>query len=179
MKKYKIGILAGLSLIAGIPALAFAYASYFSTNSLTATVFMTPGTATTTLTLAANDFGGTESNKDVDENYIFVTLTGSTSPARVNWSYEFSLNGSDWFGEDAVSDTIGNGIVSNASPIMHASTTIVHSWQPGSTSASTSRKVIKLPNIASNYKRVVFSLPIGGVNASLNVSSSNKRNSGQ
>lgn len=109
--------------------------------------------------------GGTASStKDVyvggaEHVDLMVQFTASTSPAVLQWQYEFSNNQIDWYAEDAVlaGPTLGN------QSLEHASTTVVHRWLPGSSTASTSRKIVTLPTTGSEYVRVTFSVPLGGV----------------
>lgn len=119
-------------------------------EATTTPVYMTPGTATTTLTVS-KDKGSVPA--------LFIAFTASTSPAILNWDYQFSNNGIDWYEEDDTIEALAR--------FDHASTTVAHVWQPGSTTASTSYKTLGMPNTSSKFMRVVFSLPIGTVNSSL------------
>lgn len=146
------------------PKIVEAMESYFDrvrvSTATTTPSYMTPGTGTSTLAV---------DTWNVDKVDLFINMTASTSVATLNWTYEYSNNGIDWYYEDAQS-------VTGTSQILHASTTVTHSWRPGSTVASTTRKVLTLPDIASNYKRVTFFLPIGTTNASIWYEFTAKRN---
>ena len=146
------GFLIGGMMIQTAKAVS-SYLVYSQTGEATTTVaYMTPGTATTTLSF---------NSADNEKNQLYLQLTASTSASILNWQYQFSNNNIDWFEEDAVSSTVGV----SPSETLHASTTITHSWKPGSTVASTSLKTVSLPNVPAKYTRVQFFAPIGGGNS--------------
>lgn len=165
MKKIIISLAVCASLVA---TSASAANSYFSSGryaaATTTVVRMTAGTATTTYQLGAS------ANGDVDENFLFIQLKASTTATILNWYYQFSNDGVDWFNEDNTLESTG------AAKINHASTTVTHVWTPGNTVSSTTRKVLKVPSISSIFKRVVFTLPIGSAGGELWIMDNAKRN---
>lgn len=88
---------------------------------------------------------------DVDEVDVFVQLYASSSATTLNLSHEYSNNNIDWY--------------------VASSSTMA-----GSANASTTRTVIRRPSHASNYQRVVFTLPIGSTNGTLWAEATLKRN---
>ncbi len=122
--------------------IAKAMPSYFSreqTNSATSTVSKIGYVATTTIF-------GSFMTYDVDRIDLFMQFTPASTTAALNWSYEFSNNNIDWYGEDAASLSV--------STYTHSTTTAVHSWVVGSTATST--KVVTIPAISSNFTRIKF-----------------------
>lgn len=126
-----------------------------TTEATSSPTYMTPGTATTTLTVS-KDKGSVLS--------LFVAFTASTSPAILNWDYQFSNNGVDWYEEDNVIDPTTLALLARFD---HASTTVTHAWSPQSSTASTSYKVIDMPDTPSKFSRVRFTVPVGTVNSSI------------
>lgn len=157
MKKY-LGFLIGLVVLLGAQV-AYAYPSsfevYTSATATTTRTYMTPGTATTTYNLAG---GATE--YDVDSNQLFILLTSSSTASILNWSYQYSNNGNDWFGNDY--ETVTSNFT-----VAHSSSTPVQTLAPTNSTASSTLKVVVLPAIAAVYKRVVFSVPIGAGNGAI------------
>lgn len=158
-----IAILLGLMVKA--PSVK-ALASYFTiatngTAGITATstgmTFMTPGTATTTYNLSGQM--GTLL-ADVDQSYVFVQMKASTTGAILNWQSQVSNDNIDWYNTDNPISTLTVG-----SAITHASST--NQWQPANALASTTGIAIQFPRVASLYKRLVFTLPIGSANAAI------------
>jgi hypothetical protein len=126
-------------------------------TATTTVAYMTPGTASTTITVD-------NSLNTPNEMSLYVQLTSSTTATVLNWEYEYSMDQIDWWDEDltptsvAIADT----------QVQHSSTTITHVWNPGDANASTSNKVFIMPNkYAARYSRVVFTLPIGVDNGAL------------
>lgn len=169
-------IIAGMMMVLALvivsnykTALGSGVPSFFTVNKLTTAtttpVFMTPGTATTTYTFAAGDSSFSPS-RDADATYMFLQYNASTTASEVDWKYQFSNDNVDWFDEDGTTAT-------NAITTTHASTTITHKWIPNLTGFS--RKVVAVPFFASNYKRVVFTTPIGTANGSLWIMDNTKR----
>ncbi len=158
-KKYIIGIgiviaLVLIALFAIGGDTVKAVESYFTRSpevyvATTTTSYMTAGTATTTYTY---------STWNVDQLNVALIFRAASPASALNWKYEYSNNGSDWFGEDQVTVTTN---ILNA----HSSTTPVHSYIPGNisttTATTTNYKMITFPNAASVWKRIVFSVPAG------------------
>ena len=166
MKKLKIIILIALIVVTAFAIVSVSKskaAGTFTNRSVlnaapasTTVVYMTPGTASSTITF---------STEDSDLNQIFIQYIASTSASILHWTYEFSNDGIDWFGEDAISITRTDSTPAN----YHSSTTINHIWNAGSSVSSTTRKMVTLPSIASTRARVTFTLPIGTANGALYV----------
>lgn len=160
-KHYIIGLLLTFVLVVTIAVTygsktAKALPSYFMRSpetyvATTTAFYMTAGTATTTYPF---------NTWDIDKSDVFINATASTTAATLNWKYEYSNNNVDWFGEDAY--TVTSNIL-----YTHASTTVVHSRLLNNATASTTRFVVTFSDIASNFKRIVFSLPVGSTNASV------------
>lgn len=156
MKKIII-IISALLILAVVayfwPVLVKAQSSYVASyNTATATTspeYLIGGTATSTKTVPI--YGA----QKVD---MVVQFTASTSPAVLQWQYEFSDNGIDWspLGQSVTTASIANQYND------FATSTIVNRWSPGSATASTSRIIVSIPPINSTLLRVVFSVPQGG-----------------
>lgn len=130
--------------------------TYVATTTLN---YMTPGTGTSTYVY---------NTWNIDKTDVFINGQFATSSSKINFQFEYSNNLVDWFGENGVTAT--SNILST-----QGSTTLVHTWQPSSplgdngtaTASSTRRIVVTFPDIASNFKRIVFSVPVGSGNASV------------
>lgn len=121
-----------------------------STVGTSTRVYMTPGTATTTTSAILM--------ADIDKVDLYTLFTASTTAAYLQWRYEYSLNQVDWYNDDSIVTPTTFAGLSN---LVHASTTINHQWAPGNTTASTTGKVLTLPETTANFVRVVFSIPTG------------------
>ncbi len=169
MKKilYTFGIALVLAVsgyfVASNPNIANAIESYFDrTQTATATttvVYMGPGLASTTLTV---------STWNVDKADLFIQSTASTSLSILNWKYQYSNNAVDWYDYSAYTQT--------SNILFTVGSTTVVSYTSGSVTASTSRIVTTFPDIASNWKRVVFTVPVGSASSSLYAEITTKRN---
>jgi len=171
MKKLIIttGILISL-LICSQTLMAASYFTRHTLNDATATttsVFMTPGTATSTITF---------SSSDVDLAGLFINLRASTSASILNWKYQYSNNNIDWYDEDVRDNTFNINLSTPLGDINHSSSSPTHLWTPGNTTSSTTRKMLILPDFISGWTRIVFSLPIGTVNSTLYAEVVAKRN---
>ena len=78
-----------------------------------------------------------------------IQFKGSSTDATLNWTYQFSDNFMDWYGEDLAQ-------TASARTITHSSTTLVHSWNPEVASTTVVRKNISIEPIASRYMRIIF-----------------------
>lgn len=138
-----------------------------ATTTAAAAGFMTPGTGTTTIAFLSHD---------LEEQYAHLFFTSSTSAARLDWQYQWSNGNSDgvdcssvqtaceWYEEDQV------GVYTTAlNNVEHASTTITHRWNPGSTTAFTARKALAIPTNRAKYTRAQFFIPAGSTNGTLYV----------
>lgn len=113
--------------------------------------------ATSTLVSATTTLTAITSGADrADLNLIF---RASTSSASLKWTYEYSNNGVDWYGEDYIANQ-------SNTQFNHSSTTPIHMWTPstwtavGTTSSSSMRSVLNIPVSNSNYIRIKFN-PVG------------------
>lgn len=104
-----------------------------------------PG-ATSTLTFLT---GG------ADRADMLLNVRASSSLASLKWTYEYSSNNVDWYGEDFIlSQTNTN--------TLHASATPIHLWVPtawtavGTSSSSTSKSVLNIPVSNAEYMRINF-----------------------
>lgn len=125
-------------------------------DATTTVSYMTPGNATTTLTLTPA-LGATEG----DEYFLFAQSRASSSDTTFHFLYQASMDGVDWYNVDEPLDNIAwTSMFAD-----HASTSARHRWTPGATTTSaTSSQVFRFPGVASNFKRVVVTIPIGGNN---------------
>lgn len=129
--------------------------SYFyrvNTTATTTATFMTPGTATSTLTM---------NTWNVDKADVWIHFIASSTASTLQWQYQYSNDNVTWYNEDYTIAPTTLGVAT----FEHASTTITHRWTPGTTATST--KVVTIPDISSNFKRAVFSLVIGSANGRL------------
>ena len=179
MKKYLYTIaalLVAVGIYASAPAAKAYLLSFFTTNqSATATTtlsFMTAGTATTTYNLGVIPGASVSDNSDVDVNYLYIQFKASTSPAVLQWNYQASNDSIDWYNYDS---TVAPTTFATAATVDTASSTVFYRWNPGSTLASTSLKVVKIPDISGKYKRVLFSIPAGSVNGAVWMQDNAKR----
>lgn len=123
--------------------------------------YMTPGTATTTLTFNST----TQGDRALpDELNLYLQSTASTSATVWEWKYQYSMNNIDWFDEDMQTPS---ALTPGLDTYEHASTTITHRWNPGSTTASTTRKIFDVPTYGARYIRAVIGIGIGTANGSL------------
>lgn len=104
------GLLVAFSMLAGV-GVSYANPSYFATGTQTSTatttpVFMTPGTATTTLVYNAYAGGSvataaatstaTNTSKS-DSAVLLVQFAGSSTLSTMNIAFEYSMDGIDWY----------------------------------------------------------------------------------
>ena len=173
-KYFSIGatIAAALTIVVGavlfgfIPSSAFANPLSFSrTQTATATtspVYMTAGTATTTLT---HDFG-TGNNFSGDSASLLVQLAGSSTATVLNIDVEYSQDGADWYATSiGWNADVG---VSTTSPALgplqqiafqFASSTINRSVVTNANSA-TSTRIVKIPT-PTRFVRAILTLATG------------------
>jgi hypothetical protein len=149
--------------------------SNMGTSSASSTpTFMTPGTATSTLTLdAINGFATTtltpltsvgESNATaVDQAWLAVQITGSSSVSSfvdINW--EYSQDGKDFYRDNATSTRLA-----------YASTTargvggqsVGNLPQYKATGNLTNMIFVEVPKIPARYVRAVMTVPAGSLNS--------------
>lgn len=147
-------ILAGIGFtlktgnIPGVVGGGISLDKYVISSSVTPTapVFMTPGTATSTLTMS------TSNSKHIDLN---IKFTASSSLSVLNYKVYFSNDdgaSKSWYAED-------NYTVSGITTT-HASTTVTNTWIPATTVAQ--YKNVAITPVASKYTKVEFSNTIAG-----------------
>ena len=138
------------------------------TAATTTPVFMSPGLATTTLTMDSQ-------NTAYDNASLLIQVTGSGTPATLQWQYQFSSDGVDWYEETA------NLAASTATSTQETRTNVIHSWIHASTSgpfvSSVSPRALKLVTVPTptRFIRVVFYLPAGSPNGALWAQFTNKK----
>lgn len=129
-------------------------------NSTTTRVFMTPGTGTTTIT------NYTE-NADLLQNN--VQFESSSTASTLAWQNEYSDDNVNWFEEDNFIQPTTLGVVISAFSGLantdHASTTVVHRWNPGT--VATSSKSFPTPPYPARYTRIKYFLPAGSANGTM------------
>lgn len=174
MKKYIIGLLVAVAVLgfattvgANAPYLQRIFMATLATpgtlyTATTTPIFMSAGTATTTVVLDSTF-------TKYDEASLLIQLTSSTTPTELRWQYQFSQDKKDWYDE-----SIDNNI--NATTTNVSMTPVVHRWGFASSTdlrggtaqiANTvARKLVTVPT-PTQYTRVIFYLPIGVGNASL------------
>lgn len=121
-------------------------ATFATTTGLTATT-----TGQQVLTFLTNG---------ADKADMMLNVKASSSTMTLTWTYEYSPNNVDWFGEDIFSN---NG--SATTTVNHSSTTPTHIWSLASgwfTTASTANKsVLNIPLPGTDYARVKFITTVG------------------
>lgn len=135
-------------------------------KATTTQAYLRPGTALATTTYVLY-------TEQSDINALNLTAVSSTSAAVFGWQYAYSNDPScsttancNWFEEDIPAQY---GLANGISTQDHASTTITHRWNPGSTIASTTYKTIPLPQVAARYTLVRFFMVNGSAtNGSIN-----------
>lgn len=130
-------------------------------TSTSTPVFMSPGTATTTVVMNSQFTG-------YDEAALLIQLTSSTTATELRWIYQFSQDAKDWYDESVENST-------NATTTNVSMTPKVYRWvfasstdiRGGTGIANTiARKLVMVPT-PTQYTRVIFYIPIGLGNASL------------
>lgn len=97
-----------------------------------------------TSTLATSTSATHNIGIQTDQIDLNLKVTASSTTSQIRWQYEFSNNGTEWFGED--SKTTSGAVVT------HQSATTTHYWTPGT--IVTSFKNIGLTDIAAKYFRL-------------------------
>jgi len=175
MKKYIIiGIIIGISIV-GFSSFVYANPSYFVPTYATATAttspaYMTPGTATTTLTFDAYDIDQTDESRGFNPTVLgglslAVQYTGSSTDSKLNWQYEFSDDGIDWYWENIETNT-------NATTTQVAQSNRIYEWPFASSTSITggssdrAHKLITVPT-PTRYIRTHLYLPVGSTNGAI------------
>jgi len=128
------------------------------TMATTSVVYMTPGTATTTLEcdfLSVSGAGGGVSS--MDSAVLAIQQNASTSASNLNFKLEYSQDGEDWF-------TYGAPLTSVATTTVYAETGSENTWS--ASAAGISRTMVPIPT-PTRYVKVTFTVPIGTANLSL------------
>ena len=156
--KYFVPAFVVLGLFVLFNATARANPSYVPQTAQTATATTSPttmgtGLATTTLTYDSYTQGSTNKSDVVT---LFQQVTASTSAAIIDYTVEYSNDGIDYFGQDALPSSFAAG----QATFFHSTSTPTNRWQAGSTLASTTRKatVYTLP---TRFVRFTFTNPVG------------------
>ncbi len=155
LKKFLIGtLLLGLFLVGygqvvkGISRLETDYQLTTSTST-PVTLSIYPQASTTDATKTTQNATTTFQTTGIDYIDLNISFQGSSTDATLNWTYEFSDNFMDWYGEDLAQ-------TASARTITHSSTTLAHSWNPQVASTTVVRKNISINPIASRYMRIIF-----------------------
>lgn len=157
-----------LTFAGGAPA-AHANQSTFCIGDATAPAttsptYMTPGTATTTLT----DNTCQDSVVPYDSKSLLVQLTASSTGTTLNFGVEYSQDGIDWYADNTPS-------LATTSPTYSAQRANSYSWTfasttPGGGAVPASNNIaLKIFNVDvhARYTRVFFSLPPGSTNGAV------------
>lgn len=155
----------------------FANPSKFSTNncvtvnssgvSATGTPsFMTPGTATTTLTCNLSLISG--GSDAMDSAALAFQLTATSTGTILNWQYEYSQDGVDWYGDNFSSTTITTSEHSRVKTarLQFASSTDNCAASNNPVTNTRTCRLIDLPT-PTKWIRVKFFLPIGSLNGAI------------
>lgn len=125
-------------------------------TATTSVAFLTPGTATTTYQFDNSLFssGKIANMQSVDSGSMMIQMTASSSVGNLStlaWQFQFSNNGIDWYGESSPVTAAG------ASASAESTSTITHTWNPGTT--ATSSKFVLIPVGPAQHERVTFFIP--------------------
>lgn len=122
-------------------------------SATTSVSYMTPGTATTTLSI---DSWSTGSSNNFDDLVMFVQFTASSSPHSVlKWRYEYSRDNIDWYSESVtLSD---NSTTTPVTRTFHEQQWVFASSTGATATDTRGMQVFKVP-VLSRYTRAVFYL---------------------
>ena len=131
--------------------------STYATSSL---AYMTPGTATTTLSCSIDR---------TDEADVLIALKASSTATTLGWRVEFSRNNQDWYAADNAFDP---GVASSTEAT--AANFTKYTWTYASSTpeenqgkTDTAFKRIHLTNLGNKYMRIKFYLPAGSQNGAV------------
>jgi len=164
--KYKITL--GVIGVLAFAGTALANSSFFLPNTPTATAtttvaYMTPGTGTTTLSY--DSFQGGQ-YRSTDKSVMLIQFTASSTLGILNWRYEYSVDGVDWYGDSLnVSTSTSVQSAFNVAPFTTYTWTYASSTL-GTSVSGTAFKAVTVPT-PTRYFRAVFTDPIGAGNASV------------
>ena len=115
------------------------------TSTTSRAALYTTDTASTTCTTF--DIEGAD---QIDLNLI---VRSTTTPPTIQWNYEFSFDGNNWFPEDGTT-------VTNNTKVTHGATKVIHAWTFATTTQSVGpdwiQRNITVPNVASKKIRILF-----------------------
>ncbi len=168
MKKYTIITIALVLAVLVSVGTVKANPSYFpppaatATATTTAAYIATPGTATSTITYDSYYVNTLGNYTKTDSAAVLIQYQSSTTNTTLGWQYEYSQDGSDWYGDsfDYSTTTMGNGLrdssVYNSSVWRFASTTV------GSSQSGSINKLVQVPT-PTRYTRIKFYSVVGAV----------------
>jgi len=127
-------------------------------------VYMTPGTATTTVTQAAYANGN---NTGLNSASLLLQFTGSSTASSINVAFEYSEDNVDWYRDSLlgnISTTSNNAslAVPNNYLLPFASTTV--GGVIGTASRTTRIITVETP---AQYVRAVITMPVGSQNGAV------------
>jgi len=118
----------------------------------TTVVYMSSGTATTTLSLDLNKSGVLRGANGLN---LAIQWNASSTVSKLNWYYEYSRDGVDWYREQlgtiATSTTVG--------------TAPIYNWT--ATAAGNNYRVFTVPTPQTQYVRAVFTVPASASSSAL------------
>lgn len=170
INKHKVGfsVLASVLAIFAVIFFTSTGTAHANPSSVSATVqtatattspaYMTPGTATSTLTFDAyanTGYGGL--NTIADKAALLMQFTGSSTSAVLGIKYEYSQDGIDWY----TNFMLGPAGLSTTTAVTNLATPTSITW---TYSAATPKAIITVPT-PTRYVRAVFS--ITGANGSI------------
>lgn len=161
------------------PGIAYGNAAVLDSRCRTAVAtttrsVMSAGTATTTLYC---DAGASGTNQAYDSAVLTIDMNASSTLSNLNWFYEYSqgVNGVDCTATPTACDWYADSITSQATSTSNSAVAVAnsYSWKFASTtqggaagSLDRGLKVVNVPT-PTRYIRVVFTLPVGSLNANI------------
>lgn len=148
--------------------------SKLSTASASSTpTFMTPGTATSTLTLdTINGYAtttltplvsdGVTNAVAVDQAWLAVQMTGSSTASNLRIDWEYSNDGIDFYRDNATSTVLGYASSTPRGIGGQSESQLPKYKQTGVVTQGT---LLEVPKIPARYLRAVLSVPAGSLNS--------------
>lgn len=143
-------------------------ATVTTSSATTSPVFLTPGTATSTVTYDAWANGG--GSQAFDKATLLLQMTASSTSTTYNVSVEYSQDGIDWY-----SDALLQSVTGTSSQRYSVNTPIGYSITYASTTpggaivpatANTAYRALTIPT-PTRFVRVFTALAIGGTNGAI------------
>lgn len=140
-------------------------ASAATSAATTSPVYMTPGTATTTVTYDSYANGG--GSQATDKATLLMQMTASSTSTTYNVALEYSQDGIDWY-----SDSQLTGTLATTTQVFQTNTPISYSIKYASTTpdggivlanSNTAYRALTIPT-PTRFVRVFSSLAVGGTN---------------